>query len=104
MDNEVEEVKISGHGGGKVGEDILCSAVSAIGQTALSGLLHYANRNIAWRSEKGELYIEVKRGTERDERSVINVILTTMLLGLKGIAQQYPQRIELEIDGELLFL
>ena len=96
-DSCIREVQVSGHGGGKKSKDIVCSAVSAIAQTALSGLLYYGKENISFKIKEGFIRISVKEGIDRELNSIFNVILTTMLLGLKGVSKEYPDRLNLEL-------
>ncbi len=96
--DDIKEVTVSGHGGRLAGKDIVCSAVSAITQTALSGLLYYGNSNIFWKIQKGTLFIKVKEGTDKENRMIFNIILSTMILGLKRIAKEYPDKITIKVE------
>lgn len=96
-DGCIREVQVSGHGGGKKSKDIVCSAVSAIAQTALSGLLHYGKESISWKIKEGFIKISVKEGNDRELDSIFNVILTTMLLGLNSVSKEFPDRVKLEL-------
>ena len=89
----VQEVEVSGHGGGKAGSDIVCAAVSAITETALAGLLHYGPKGVAWKMREGYISIQAKAASETS----IAAIMTTMLLGLKQIEQEYPKRLRLHL-------
>ncbi|MFW6182048.1 MAG: ribosomal-processing cysteine protease Prp [Spirochaetota bacterium] len=58
-EGRIQRVLIRGHGGGMSGSDLVCAAVSAVAQTTLRGLLHYAGGDVRWRHRKGELRIEL---------------------------------------------
>jgi len=95
-DDDIKEVTVSGHEEESAGEDIVCSAVSAITQTALSGLLYYGNDSIFWKIQKGALSIKVREGTGKENRMIFNIILSTMILGLKRIAEEYFDKITIK--------
>ncbi len=88
---KIKSAVISGHAGGLKGKDILCAAVSGISQTALSGILFYNRDGIEYKIETGYLYIDVT--DLKDER--IQTILTTMIIGLKTIAKEYPDKMKM---------
>jgi len=46
IDQNIKQVRVSGHAGGRAGEDVVCAAVSAVTQTALTGLLHYGAEQV----------------------------------------------------------
>ena len=91
--DRVREVLVTGHGGGKTGSDIICAAVSAITETALAGLLHYDPKGVTWKMREGYISIQVKDASETS----IAAIMTTMILGLKQIEQEYPKRVSLRL-------
>jgi uncharacterized protein YsxB (DUF464 family) len=97
----VTEVFVRGHGEGIKGKDILCSAVSAVTQTALSGLLYFGKEDLTWRRGKGTLYMKVNGDATKENQRIFNTILSTMVLGLINIAKEYPARIKIWFDGEL---
>lgn len=96
----IQEVLVKGHAGGKEGTDVVCSAVSAVTQTTLAGLLHYANRRIRWSLQRGQLHIRVSPGLEAEPREASQLLLTTMLMGLSHIAGRYPDKVVIYLDGE----
>ena len=97
----VTEVSVRGHGEGIRGKDIICSAVSAVTQTALSGLLYFGSEDLTWRRGKGTLYVKVNGDATEEKQRTFHIILATMILGLKNIAKLYPDRIIICLDGEL---
>jgi len=96
-ENKIVECIIKGHGGGVEGTDIVCAAVSAISQTALAGLLHYGGEGILWEKKKGHLKIKIDNIQDPETQKTYNIILNTLLLGLKNIANQYPERIIIKV-------
>ncbi len=93
----IARVRVTGHGGSKKGEDIVCSAVSSITQTALAGLLYYGNNYINWHKEHGLLDISISVSEDQGISVALNAILRTMVLGLRGVSKEYPERIRLEL-------
>lgn len=65
------------------GKDIVCSAISAITQTALLGL-HAFCKTIS-HLEPGSIDVYIKKPNQKS-----NVILETMLLGLREIQKEHP--------------
>ena len=99
----IARVRVTGHGGGIKGEDIVCCAVSAITQTALAGLLYYGEKYINWNMENGLLDISVCDSHDREITSAFKTILRTMLLGLKGVLIEYPKKIKLKVSRDFNF-
>lgn len=96
----IKYVHITGHGGGIKGKDIICASVSAVTQTALAGLIFYGKDSITWEKSEGSITIELKECIEKSNEKTLHVILNTMVLGLKGIEKEYPDRIKIEIKDK----
>lgn len=91
-----------GHSGyGVSGEDIVCSAVSSIVQTAALGLLMVARANveIIRDDEKGYFEVNIPEDLSPDTEHDVNVILNTMLCGLSDLREEYSDFIELEVQN-----
>ncbi len=88
----LSELTLEGHSDGLKGKDILCAAISAISQSALTGLIYYNKDGIEWKLEKG--YINIRIKDLFDEK--IQVILTTMVLGIKAISKEFPDKIHIK--------
>lgn len=71
------------------GKDIVCSAVSAITQTALQGLITYCEA--VHDMYEGNLSVHIAR-----ESTASFVILSTMVMGLKQIESEYPDYIKVK--------
>jgi uncharacterized protein YsxB (DUF464 family) len=93
----IREMRVTGHGSGTKGSDIVCSAVSAVSQTALCGLLHFGAREVRWRSDNGFLSILVDERAPAERASLLDAILTTAYLGLREIASRYPERVAVDL-------
>ncbi len=82
--------KANGHTGyAASGEDIVCSALSALTQTAVMGLTEYLGLRVAHEIKEGSLTCMLDKGISDDEWKGAEIILETMLLGLKSIEGNY---------------
>ena len=75
------------------GKDIVCSAVSSITQTALLGLKELLKKDIEFEQDNGLL-----RGQINNPDKDSNLVLETMLLGLKEIEKIYPKNVLLKFN------
>ncbi|KEH87487.1 ribosomal-processing cysteine protease Prp [Clostridium novyi] len=81
--------KMEGHAGfDEYNKDIVCSAVSAISQTTLIGILEVLNIHAEYRIVDGFLSLSIEEKTMEDIKSC-QVLLHTMLLGLRSMEQGY---------------
>lgn len=85
---------VYGHANSAVrGEDIVCSAVSAVTQTALLGLLKHCVVSYAHREGYIDVEIYSNNGVEK-------IILETMFDGLIMIQKLYPDYIRFKEEAE----
>lgn len=85
--------RVEGHAGyGSRGNDIVCAGVSALTQAAVIGLEDYLGLQPQVLIEPGllECYLDDK---PMEQGAKIEAILETMLLGLRSMAAQYPDRV-----------
>lgn len=89
---------IKGHAGSnKGGEyDMVCAAISAIAFTALGGLEELCNVNTYIESE-GSLSMKLPEGMTVEAMYKAQIILKTMIIGLKQIENQYLKHIQVSI-------
>jgi len=78
------------------GQDIVCAAVSAIMQTAVLGLTNYLDFDININVKDGWLDCQLTSEIAKDLQ--VKAILETMLVGLKGIEDEYSEYIKI-IEG-----
>jgi len=93
-DNEgkIASFKASGHSlYKKKGEDIVCSGVSAILQTAILGLSGYLNLRLDVQKQNGLLDVTLLSKTS----PYTSAILETMRLSLYKLKEKYPNYIEI---------
>lgn len=91
----VEQFVIEGHAhAADPGKDIVCAAVSALGQTTVLSLYQIADINIEYEIKKGYLECKLPKNLTEKELYSATLLINTMLLGLKNIQESYPQHIE----------
>ena len=84
------------------GSDIVCAGASAIIQTAIAGVDELLGVNFGIDQQDGDLYFTLPFLEDEMIESQTQLILGTMILGLRRIMQQYPENvriIETFIDG-----
>lgn len=87
-------MKVEGHSGfDEAGRDIVCSAVSAIVQTAVIGLEEVAGIKPIYHQKSGLADLKMPSGLPIAKTRKANIILETMLLGLKSIELGYGEYI-----------
>ncbi|HHU43478.1 MAG: ribosomal-processing cysteine protease Prp [Bacillota bacterium] len=94
--DNIQTVECIGHSGyAKKGEDIVCSAVSAIVQTALLGLMDLS-KEVLFQRKDGYLKFNCPKPKDRQEETRQQAILRAMFIGLKDLQSGYNAFIELE--------
>jgi hypothetical protein len=79
----------------KKGEDIVCSAVSALLQTSVIGLKTHLG--IELEVEKGDGFLSVSvDGVGEEVREGKNAVLETMYLGLRSIESEYGNYLKVD--------
>ncbi|RKD32489.1 ribosomal-processing cysteine protease Prp [Thermohalobacter berrensis] len=91
---------IKGHTGfERSGRDILCSAVSTLSQTALIALNEVCDipeKDIDFKVEDGYLEVNIPRNLDIEKRMKTDIVLDTMLVGIKALIKEYPEYLTLE--------
>ncbi|NLP18228.1 MAG: ribosomal-processing cysteine protease Prp [Firmicutes bacterium] len=98
---KIEGFQVQGHAGcGYRGTDIVCAGVSVLTQVAVIGLEEYLGLQAKVFIESGLLKCCLP-ARPAEQEAQIDAILETMVLGLNGIAAEYPDRVcivEEEVD------
>lgn len=76
------------------GTDIVCAAVSTLFGTLANSLTEYTNDLVTVRSEPGDGAIIWRGLTSARGR----LLLESALLGMKGVAEAYPEHVEFKIE------
>lgn len=96
LDNgEIIGFNIKGHAGFAKNEeyDMVCAAISAVGYTALGGLEELCGVN-TYKEDDGNLAMELPKNMTNDAWAKAQIILKTMVIGLKQIEDQYSKHIQ----------
>ncbi len=96
----IAKVVCNGHTNyGVKGEDIVCSALSSIVQTAVLGLFSVAgiNLKLTRQEEKGFLSFELPQTLSAEQKHDAKIILDTMLCGICDLREGFSDFIELEV-------
>ncbi|MGE5329375.1 MAG: ribosomal-processing cysteine protease Prp [Deltaproteobacteria bacterium] len=97
-DGTIKDFAIDGHAGfDKAGKDIVCAGVSAVSGTAIIGLERLLDINpvITIDSEKGYLKCSIPDDISAEKSEYAQVILETMVLGIRDISEKYKKFIRL---------
>jgi len=101
-DDKVVGLEVTGHADySEYGSDIVCSAVSALTQTALLGLINIAKLDIEYCIDEGLLSFSIPHIEDRDARIKAWAILDTMVMGLKNISENYSPYIRIVVKREV---
>lgn len=104
LNSNITEIECDGHTGyGVSGEDIVCSALSSIVQTAVLGVVAVAgvNAKVTRDDHRGYLKLIIPDNITKEQRHDVNVILETMLCGVGDLYSGYSDFIELEVIDDV---
>ncbi len=91
----ITDYKVSGHAGyAEAGEDIVCSAVSALTQAPLIGLMEHLQLKPFSRVDQEKGILEVALNSAPND--LTQAILMTMLYGVRSIAKQCPEYVRIQ--------
>ncbi len=85
-----------GHSGyAESGEDIVCAAISALTQTAYLGITEFVSEKVDFSMKDGALRLYLPEGLEPEKREKAELILGTMVLGLRSVEENYSDYLKL---------
>ena len=101
-DHELVFFEMTGHAGfGEYGEDIVCAGVSALAITTVNSIEKLAGYQPIVdvdEVEGGYLYFEVVRDVTEVQAQTTQILLNSLLLGLEGIQEEYPNYLTVQVD------
>lgn len=101
-DHELVSFEMTGHAGfSEHGSDIVCAGVSALAITTVNSIEKLAGyRPIVDvdEVEGGYLYVEVVRDVTKVQAQTTQILLNSLLLGLEGIKEEYPNYLTVQVD------
>lgn len=90
----------NGHTGyAPIGHDILCASISSIMQTAVAGLLEVVNLKVNYKTDEKKGLISCVLQEKNFETQAFKdgqVILKTMVCGIKSVASEFKKYIKVE--------
>jgi uncharacterized protein YsxB (DUF464 family) len=94
----IVSLEVSGHSGlNKKGNDILCSAVSALSQTFILTVARVLQIEQQLKQEDGYLSSCIDlNGMSSDDRTKLKLLIDSLLIGLFEINKEYPDKIKIE--------
>lgn len=99
----IVSIEAEGHAGfADHGEDIVCAAISVLMQTAVNSLIAVAGiEQFIFDADEATsyMYLELPANMNDSQSHDSDVIMRTVLTGLKGIAEAYPEHIKLLKKG-----
>ncbi|MDD3223822.1 MAG: ribosomal-processing cysteine protease Prp [Clostridium sp.] len=97
-ENRIVSFNIKGHAGYDVyGSDIVCSAVSALSLTFANGITEIVKAKAVVSDKDGFLSIDLKN-EETEKINQCQILLETMLLGMKSIEINYRKYINVKVE------
>ena len=101
-DHELVSFEMTGHADfSEHGTDIVCAGVSALAITTVNSIEKLAGyRPIVDvdEVEGGYLYVEVVRDVTKVQAQTTQILLNSLLLGLEGIQEEYPNYLTVQVD------
>ncbi|SHJ82362.1 ribosomal-processing cysteine protease Prp [Paramaledivibacter caminithermalis] len=95
--NDIESFSVEGHADfDEFGKDIVCASVSILTQTAVLALYEVGNIDVTYEMNDGWLSCQIPCNIDSNQREKANIILDTMLIGIKGTLEMYPEYIQLQ--------
>jgi len=99
-DEHTLTLDINGHANyAHYGQDIVCAAVSILGQTLVNNLIKYSGRGwyrLEWRAEEGNLHIHCEA---KGYYSMVVEMFRFVMVGLRMIAVEYPDYVTIKETG-----
>ena len=98
-DGDVNSFTITGHANaGEYGKDIVCAAISVLSQTTVLGLYEIAKIKVDYEVQDGNLVCRLPKELTNSERQKSNLLLETMIIGLKNIYENYSEYIVIHVN------
>ncbi|MDI3480471.1 MAG: uncharacterized protein PWQ97_126 [Tepidanaerobacteraceae bacterium] len=95
-------LQVSGHAEfASYGKDIVCAGVSALVETCILGIENISEFKPLVIKKDGYVLVEIPRDVSACARKKANIIMETILLGLKDISNSYPQYVQVTIKKEV---
>lgn len=94
---EVAGFEVTGHTGyAEAGSDIVCSAVSALTQSAVLGLTEVLKLPVALETGEARIYCMLDRDLDEKAKREARILLETLRLSLRSVANTYGKHLKLQ--------
>lgn len=88
---------VDGHTGfDEHGKDIVCAAISVLAQTGVISLKNVCDIEVGCTIEDGFIEVVLPNNLNKEKKSKAQVVLQTILVGIKSTMESYPEHITLE--------
>lgn len=90
---------VQGHAEYNPGNDIVCSAVSALSYTLVNSLIFFKDKmdlkyKLTYDEKSGNMQCYVD-GFNKMEKSLVGTVFHTIIIGMEDIANQYPDNVKM---------
>lgn len=92
-------ISIIGHADYNPGNDIVCSAISAISYTILGSLMNIPTAIVKYDISSGDMVIDVEDVLMVKDIVKVSTIIDVAILGFMQIEAKYPSNIKVNYDG-----
>ena len=100
QNNRITYFEIKGHADfSGFGEDVICAAVSSVGQMTVNGLIETLKlkKKLKFTEEDGYIFCDLKNsGLTDDELENADILVESMYSYLKAVARSYSEFVRLE--------
>ena len=94
----IKTIEATGHSGyAEAGQDIVCSAVSTLMETLANGLTEIVKANVQVKVDEALPHLSVTLNeTDKEKCKLAQVLMSSTLLGIKGVAQEFSKFIKIK--------
>lgn len=96
---QIQQFEIEGHANAaEYGEDIVCASISILSQGIINGIEEVVKQNIHYKidPDKGWIFCNLPIDISKEKMPYIQVLLETMVINLKQLAEDFPQYVSLK--------
>jgi len=96
----IKTIKLSGHAGSdEKGKDLVCCSISTLTISLINGLSEVVDADIKAEVSEGYTLIEINEENPKKKKET-DTLTKTFLLSMKGLEEEYPEFIKLNITEE----
>ena len=89
-------ISAEGHAEFNPGNDIVCSAISALLQTLWAGLEMYCFTNVEHKQQSGAFELRGRISRFKDHESKATALFNSIVYGLQLISREHPENVRIE--------